>query len=235
MPRFKDAFKIGQILAVGRNYVEHAKELQNNVPKQPFFFAKPPTSVLWQNEGPIFRPNSTKVHYEIELAVVIGKELHLADPATFSKQDALSHIAGYALALDMTAREVQKVTKAKGLPWTIAKGFDTFLPLSEFIPADRIADFNDLQLQLTVNDEMKQNDNTNLMIFKIPYLLAYISNITRLRPGDVILTGTPKGVGETVPGDKLKGKLLFGQDTITSFEFSVADRKVHINLPEVLS
>lgn len=225
--------QIGKILAVGRNYADHIKELQNSVPKRPFFFQKPSSSIVWPNQGPILRPEGTNIHYELELAIIMGKQLKATDPALFTKEQALDHIHGYALALDMTARNVQAVAKSKGLPWTIAKGFDTFLPLSDIIPKSAVSDPQDLLLKLKVNNEVKQNDNTNLMLFQIPYLLSYISNITTLEAGDVILTGTPKGVGETVPGDVLEGELSSNNKKLAEIKIPVASRKLFIDVAQL--
>lgn len=203
------------------------------MPKRPFFFQKPSSSIVWPNQGSILRPEGAKIHYELELAVVIGKQLHAANPATFTSEQALDHIRGYALALDMTARNIQAAAKAKGLPWTIAKGFDTFLPLSAFVPKEAVQDPHNLNLKLKVNRETKQDDSTSLMLFKIPQLLSYISNITTLEPNDIILTGTPKGVGETVPGDLLEGELAENGKRIAEINIPVASRRLFIDVNQL--
>lgn len=196
-----------KILCIGRNYVEHIKELNNTAPSKPFFFLKPSSSILLPNEGPMLVPSGTVVHYEVELAAILGKELKNLDPKKFTEQDAIDAIDGYALAVDMTARNVQDEAKKKGLPWSIGKGFDTFLPISNFIPKSHIPDPHNVHLHLEINGETKQSDNTNLMIFKLPQILSTMSSIMTLQPGDIILTGTPKGVGPVNPGDRMTAGL----------------------------
>lgn len=193
---------VRKVMCIGRNYVDHIKELGNAPPSQPFFFLKPPSSILLKGEGPILIPQGATVHYEVELALVLGKKLQNVQ---FEKNSSsyLDAIAGYALAIDLTARNVQNEAKKKGLPWSIAKGFDTFLPLSQFIPKDRITDPHNVTLRLDVNGVTHQNDKTSLMMFNIPQILETVSSIMTLEPGDLVLTGTPKGVGPIVPGDKV--------------------------------
>jgi len=187
-----------QIVAIGRNFVEHVRELNNTVPKEPFFFLKPTTSYLHAG-GTVEIPRGTIVHHEVELGVVIGKK-----GRDIQASEAESYIAGYALAIDMTARNVQDDVKKKGLPWTTAKGFDTFTPIGKFIPKSQIADPHNLNLWLKINGEYKQNGNTDAMIVKIPRLLEHVSSIMTLEEGDLLLTGTPSGVGSVNPGDQIQ-------------------------------
>ncbi|ANB12145.1 Fmp41p [Sugiyamaella lignohabitans] len=196
-----------KILCIGRNYVDHIKELGNSAPSQPFFFLKPTSSVLLPGQGPILRPKGTKLHYELELAVVLNKTLKNINPETFGEKEAIDAIEGYALALDLTARNVQDEAKKKGLPWSIAKGFDTFCPLTPLIPKSQIPDPHNAHLKLLVNGEVRQSDSTNLMLFRIPRILSAVSSVMTLEAGDIILTGTPKGVGSIVPGDNIRGEL----------------------------
>lgn len=206
----------GKFLCIGRNYMAHIKELNNAKPTEPFFFLKPRSSAIVEGEGPILIPENVTVHHEVELACIIGKELKDLDPEKFGPKQALDSIDGYALAIDMTARNVQDAAKKKGLPWTIGKGFDTFMPLSKFITKTQIVDPYAVELNLKVNDEHRQCDLTDLMIFPIHKFISSMSNIMTLQPGDVILTGTPKGVGPVRPGDKVeawcnhKGELVDG-------------------------
>jgi len=151
-------------------------------------------------------------HHEVELGLVIG-----APGRDIPQEDALNHIAGYTLAVDMTARNVQEVAKSKGLPWAAAKGMDTFTPIGEFIPKDAVVDPQNLQLSLQVNGHVKQNGCTSDMIFKIPALIEHVSSIMTLDVGDFILTGTPSGVGQVNPGDKVDCKL---QDNATGVELA---------------
>ncbi|WFD42500.1 acylpyruvate hydrolase [Malassezia psittaci] len=138
----------------------------------------------------------------VELAVVMGKQGRDID-----KKHADEYVGGYALAIDMTARNVQDKAKKQGLPWSAAKGFDTFTPISDFVPKKLIQDSSDVELWLKVNDQLKQNGNTQDMIFNVPTLLAHVSSIMTLEVGDVLLTGTPKGVGQVKPGDNITAGL----------------------------
>lgn len=190
-----------KILCIGRNYAAHIKELNNTKPSQPFYFLKPSSSILEPKSGPILIPRGVVVHHEIELAIIINKTLKNLDPETFTNQDALDSIDGYALAIDLTARNVQDEAKKKGLPWSIGKGFDTFLPLSHYIPKEKIPDPYKVELHLEINGQVKQQDLTSLMIFPIHKIISTMSSVMTLEKGDIILTGTPKGVGKVLPGD----------------------------------
>lgn len=162
-------------------------------------------------------PRGTIVHHEVELAFTLNRELKNL-PDSFSAQEALDCIDGYALSIDMTARNVQDEAKRKGLPWSIGKGFDTFLPVSAFIPKEKIPDPYDVELKLTINGDVKQQDRSDLMIFPIHKILSYMSNIMTLEKGDLILTGTPKGVGPIVAGDKIEATLSVGGEVIEKIE-----------------
>lgn len=195
-----------KILCIGRNYAAHIKELNNIAPQQPFFFLKPSSSILKPNEGPFLVPKGVVVHHEVELAFTLNRDLKNL-PESFGPEEALECIEGYALSIDMTARNVQDEAKKKGLPWSIGKGFDTFLPMSNFIPKEKIPDPYNVELVLKINGEVKQQDMTNLMIFPIHKILSHMSSIMTLQKGDLILTGTPKGVGPIVAGDKIEAYL----------------------------
>jgi acylpyruvate hydrolase len=215
-----------KVLCIGRNYADHIKELNNKAPAQPFYFLKPTSSILTAGQGPILRPRGVILHYELELAVILGKKLQNLDPSKFGEKEAVDAIDGYALALDLTARNVQDEAKKKGLPWSIGKGFDTFLPISGFIPKSKIADPHNAFLRLDVNGETRQADSTNLMIFRIPQILSSMSSVMTLEPGDIILTGTPKGVGSIVPGDKIRGELSVDGVILpeATLDFDVAEK-----------
>ncbi|THV04001.1 hypothetical protein K435DRAFT_714993 [Dendrothele bispora CBS 962.96] len=187
-----------KIVAIGRNYSEHIKELSNTAPKEPFFFLKPTTSYV-STGGQVEIPSGIIAHHEVELGLVIGKP-----GRDISQANAESHIAGYALAVDMTARNLQDRVKKSGLPWSAAKGFDTFTPIGSFIPKETIKDPHDLRLSLKINGALKQNGTTADMIFRIPRLIEHISSIMTLEEGDLVLTGTPSGVGPVVAGDKVE-------------------------------
>ncbi|WPK27280.1 hypothetical protein PUMCH_004661 [Australozyma saopauloensis] len=212
-----------KILCIGRNYAAHIKELNNTAPQQPFFFLKPSSSVLKPDNGPFLVPKGASVHHEVELGIVLNRDLKNL-PDSFSAEDALEAIDGYALTIDMTARNVQDEAKKKGLPWSIAKGFDTFLPLSNFIPKERIADPYNVTLELSVNGETKQSDKTDLMIFPIHKILSHMSCMMTLQKGDLILTGTPKGVGRVNPGDRVHASLSVDGKVLEQIEFDSVEK-----------
>ncbi|KAF2467563.1 fumarylacetoacetate hydrolase family protein [Lindgomyces ingoldianus] len=214
-----------KIMCIGRNYADHVKELNNQRPKQPFFFLKPPSSILLPGSGPVLRPKGVTMHYEVELGLIMGKTVRDLHPE--DAQGALDAIEGYLLAIDMTARNVQDEAKKKGLPWSIAKGFDTFLPISNLIAKSRIPDPHNANLWLSVNGQMKQADNTELMLFQIPRQLSDISRVMTLEKGDIVLTGTPKGVGPVTTGDVIKAGLkIDGKDIEEArIEVPVVDRE----------
>lgn len=192
-------FPVGRIFCVGRNYAEHARELDNPVPDEPVLFMKP-FSALVPLEQPITIPAGRgEVHHEAEIAVLIGKPLHNADAKT-----ARAAVHGVGLALDLTLRDLQNRLKADGLPWERAKAFDGSCPLSPFLETAAIKDLDALGIELKVNGETRQSCNTSQMLFPIDALIAHISEHFTLRPGDIVLTGTPAGVGPLQPGDSLE-------------------------------
>jgi 2-keto-4-pentenoate hydratase/2-oxohepta-3-ene-1,7-dioic acid hydratase in catechol pathway len=208
-----------KVVCIGRNFADHVSELNNATPKQPFFFLKPPSSILPPGSGPILRPKGVTLHYEVELGLVIGKTLRDFDPQDL--QGALDAIDSYVLAVDMTARNVQDEARKKGLPWSIAKGFDTFLPISRRITKQRIPDPHNVNLKLSVNQEQRQVDSTNLMLFQIPRQLADISRVMTLEPGDLVLTGTPKGVGEVKTGEVMSCEIEVGGERLSESVITV--------------
>lgn len=195
-----------KVVCIGRNFAAHIAELKNATPTQPFFFLKPPSSILPPRCGPVLRPKGVILHYEVELGLVIGKTLRDLDPQDSAA--ALDGIDSYVLAIDMTARNMQDDAKKSGLPWSIAKGFDTFLPISDRIDKRRIPNPHNVTLKLSVDGEQRQDDSTNLMLFDIPRQLADISRVMTLEPGDLVLTGTPKGVGEVKAGQTMRGEII---------------------------
>jgi len=180
----------GKIVCVGRNYVEHAKELGNEVPKAPLIFLKPPSAVI-ADGVPIRLPSaSQQVEFEGEIGVVVGKRLTRA-----SETDARGAIRGIVAVNDVTARDLQKTDGQ----WTRAKGFDSFCPIGP--ESNGISDLNDLTVVTRVNGQERQRGSSAQMVFSIPLLLSYISGIMTLEPGDLVATGTPSGVGRLSPGD----------------------------------
>lgn len=193
---------VGKIVCIGRNYAEHIKELGNQTPDKPVIFIKP-ASALIPTGGTVVIPSySDDCHHEIELAVLIGRTAKDVAP-----QGALDHVCGYAVALDLTLRDVQSAQKAKGLPWEIAKAFDSSCPLSDFVASNKVKDPQNLQLQLTVNGELRQDGNTRDMMRSIAELIAATSACFTLEEGDILLTGTPSGVGRIVSGDHLEASI----------------------------
>jgi 2-keto-4-pentenoate hydratase/2-oxohepta-3-ene-1,7-dioic acid hydratase in catechol pathway len=181
-----------KIICVGLNYRDHAREFSMPVPSEPVLFLKPPTAVT-PHKGPIKYPSMcNQLDYEAELAVVMGKTSKEVSPKRVSK-----YILGLTCANDITARDLQK----KDGQWTRAKSFDTFLPLGPYINTD--LDSSGLNISLYVNGEKRQQSNTNNLIFPVPELVSFISQIMTLYPGDVILTGTPSGVGKLAVGDEV--------------------------------
>jgi acylpyruvate hydrolase len=195
-------YPIGKILCIGRNYAEHIRELGNETPDAPVIFMKPSSSIIDDGGTIIIPPYSHDCHHEAELALLIGRE-----GKNIPKETALDWIAGYGVAIDLTLRDVQAEQKKKGLPWEIAKGFDTACPLSVFVPADAVCNSQDLRIHLTVNGVIRQDGSTAMMIHTVAAMISHMSSIFTLEPGDVILTGTPAGVGPLQPGDRVTAEI----------------------------
>lgn len=193
---------VGKIVCVGRNYAEHIRELGNQTPEQPVIFMKPANTIVATGGTVVIPAYSQDCHHEIELAVLIGRKAK-----AISAEQALDHVAGYGVALDLTLRDVQNTQKAKGLPWEIAKAFDTSCPLSTFVAASRVADPQRLQLKLTVNGVLRQDGNTSDMLRSTAQLIAVLSGYFTLEEGDIVLTGTPSGVARIVSGDRLEASI----------------------------
>jgi 2-keto-4-pentenoate hydratase/2-oxohepta-3-ene-1,7-dioic acid hydratase in catechol pathway len=182
----------GKIIGVGRNYVEHAAELGNAVPKQPLLFLKPPSTVIGDGDAIVLPPESAQVEYEAEIGVVIGRPLHRATEA-----QARAAIAGITCVNDVTARDLQRSDEQ----WTRAKGFDTFCPIGPRLVAMDPARFTELEVRCRVNGVGHQHGRSRDMVFGILILVAYVSQVMTLEPGDLIATGTPSGVGPLRAGD----------------------------------
>lgn len=182
-----------KIVCVGRNYAAHAKELGQEIPAEPLLFLKPPSALVGPGQTVCLPPESARVEHEAELAVVIGKRAK-----SVRVQDALSVVFGYSCACDVTARDLQR----KDVQFTRAKGFDTFCPIGPWIETD--LDPGALRIQCRVNGHTRQDGSTERMLFDVPTIVSYVSRMMTLEPGDVILTGTPEGVGPLVGGDSLE-------------------------------
>ncbi len=198
----KEQIPVGKILCIGRNYTEHAAEMKSEIPETPIIFLKPSTALIKNGEDIIQPKISNEMHHEVELVVAISK-----NGRNIPAVDAYSHILGYAIGLDMTLRDVQLEAKKKGLPWTVAKGFDTSAPISDIISIDQIPDPHNLTITCRVNGQIRQHGSTSKMIFKIDKLIEFISSIFTLERGDLIYTGTPEGVGKVNEGDTIEAEL----------------------------
>ncbi len=193
---------VGKIACIGRNYAEHIKELGNKTPDKPVVFIKPPSSIVDSGGTVVIPAYSSNCHHEIELAVLIGR-----NAKEVSTEKALDYVSGYGVALDLTLRDVQNTQKEKGLPWEIAKAFDTSCPLSAFVGTDQVADPQNLQLKLTVNGQVRQDGNSSDMMRTVAELIAAVSSYFILEAGDILLTGTPAGVGKIMSGDQLEATI----------------------------
>ncbi len=190
-----DPIPVGKILAVGRNYADHAAEMQ--APADPVIFMKPTTALRLPGEDVVLPRDRGSVHHEVEILVALSRGgTHLTEA------EAARAVGAYGIGLDLTLRDVQAAAKAKGLPWTLAKGFDGALPVSEFVPAARIPEPRDLRFRLELNGTLRQEGRAVDMVLSVPALLAFISTWITLEPGDLVLTGTPAGVGPIVAGDE---------------------------------
>ncbi len=194
--------RVGKVVCLARNYSDHIKELGNETPDKAVLFIKPSTSVIGDREPVIIPGFSQDCHYEVELAVLIGKW-----GKNIAAKEAMAHVAGYGVAIDMTLRDVQNELKKKGLPWEIAKGFDTACPLSDFVPAGDVENPHDLRITLKVNDQMRQDGSTAQMMRRIPEIIQAVSAVFTLEEGDIILTGTPAGVGPVKSGDLMTAEI----------------------------
>lgn len=203
--KFKNGkeLEVKTMFCVGQNYAKHATEMGGKTTPDPIIFIKPPQSYISNGDKIILPDISKNVHHEVELVVILGKECK-----NISENDAIKYIAGYAVGIDVTMRDIQKLSKDKGLPWAVAKGFYTSAPISEIIPADNFGDkipFFDLSLK--VNNQLKQKSSTKYMERSVAKLIEYLSRVFTLEKGDCIFTGTPEGVGPIVNGDKLYAEL----------------------------
>ncbi len=191
-----------KIICIGRNYVEHAKELNNDVPEEPVFFIKPDTALL-RNNSPFFLPPDNflgEIHYEVELVLKINKA-----GKSIPEKFASTYYDSIGIGIDFTARQLQAELKKKGLPWEKAKAFDYSAPISmEFVPVEELNQNGGINFSLKKNGETVQQGNTQNMIFSFDKIIAYVSKYITLRTGDLIFTGTPKGVGKIEKGDLLQ-------------------------------
>lgn len=191
-----------KIICIGRNYVAHAKELNNEVPTSPVFFMKPDSALVISNR-PFFYPEFSKdVHHELEVVIKISRL-----GRSIEEKFAGRYFNEVGLGVDFTARDLQAQQKKKGLPWEIAKGFDYSAPISEFFPVEKYKDLHNLSFRLDVNGKTVQDGSTSLMIFSFEKIISYVSRFMTLKTGDLIFTGTPAGVGPVAIDDRLEAYL----------------------------
>lgn len=193
---------VGKIVCVGRNYAEHARELGNEVPDKPVIFLKPASALIYSGEKIIHPAFSKNMHHEIELVLLIGKKVKIAN-----KSEAEKAIIGYGVGLDMTLRDLQNELRKNGNPWTISKCFDTSAVVSDFILKTDYKLTLEEEISLSVNGQIRQKEKLNKMLFSPIEIVEYISSLMTLEEGDLVYTGTPAGVGKVEVGDRLLGKI----------------------------
>lgn len=206
-------FPIGKVVCIGRNYAEHAKELDNPIPTEPLLFIKPGSCVVAAEGGFAIPAERGSVHYEVEISVLIGKPLS----NTPSAEEVIDAISGFAPGLDLTLRDKQAELKGKGLPWEIAKSFDGACVLAPFVQSSVFEDLTDIGIRLTINGEVRQDGKSALMLNPIVPMIQHMASCFSLQAGDVIMTGTPVGVGPLNAGDELVLELT----GVSRFESSV--------------
>ncbi len=203
-------FPVRRIYCVGRNYLEHIRELGNDEKEPPIFFTKPRDAIVQDASSIPYALATENYHYELELAVAIG-----SGGSNIPEAEALQHVFGYAVALDMTRRDLQKQLTAKAGPWDVAKAFDHSAPCAAIHPVESVGHPARGNIRLTVNGEVKQDSDLAAMIWNVPQIISRLSAFFELQPGDIIMTGTPAGVGPVQPGDVLVGS-IDGLGTLTT-------------------
>jgi uncharacterized protein (TIGR00369 family) len=194
--------RVGKIVAVGRNYADHAAEMKAEVADEPLVFLKPTSALLRDGQTVVLPSGVGAVHHEVELVAVVGRT-----GRSIPADQALDHVMGYAVGLDMTLRDLQSRAKQRGEPWSLSKGFDGSAPISAVAPADRVGDGSGLDIRLDVNGRIRQQGNTTRMLHTVASLVAFVSRHMTLHRGDLIFTGTPAGVGPVQSGDRLLAEI----------------------------
>ena len=193
--------KPGKVVCIGWNYRSHVKELESELPEVPTVFLKPSSCIVGDGDDIVIPEGLTNVQHEVELALVFGR-----DCKRVSEEDALSYVSHIAVFNDVSARDMQSEARRQGNSWDLSKGIDTFGPMSEPVPIGD-TDVQDLDLELTVNGEVRQRGNTRNMIFTVPWLISYVSRFMTLEAGDILITGTPEGVSEIRDGDVVRAEI----------------------------
>jgi 2-keto-4-pentenoate hydratase/2-oxohepta-3-ene-1,7-dioic acid hydratase in catechol pathway len=203
--RFEELHKeveVGKIICLARTYIKHAEEMNSTVSDKPLIFLKPASSVIFNRQSVIIPERTKEVHHEAELGLVMGKRGNKI-PA----ERAGEYILAYLIGLDITARDIQREAKRHGLPWTTAKGFDTFCPISNAVMKGKVENANNLDIKLKVNGATRQSSNTRNMVYTVEEIVSFVSGIMTIERGDLILTGTPEGVGQIKAGDVIEASL----------------------------
>lgn len=210
---------VGNIYCIGRNYAAHAAELNNPKPDKPIVFSKPTTAILHDGDTLVLPAGIGEIHHEVELVVLLN-----GGGRNIPAEQAMQYVEAYAVGIDVTARDLQQKLKAAGHPWLIAKGYDGFAPVSEFIPADQTGDADALTITLDINGKRVQSGRVKDMLFSLPELIGYLSSIFSLRAGDLIFTGTPEGVGPLHRADQLLATLSnAGSNSICELRLNCSD------------
>jgi len=191
-----------KIIGIGWNYRSHLAETNAVLPKEPLVFLKPPSCLIGNGDDIVMVEGIGSIHYEAELAVIFGKA-----GKNIPREDALSYVSHLAVFNDVTARDMQTKARSEGNPWCIAKGMDTFGPMSDPVPASSVKDIQNLDIELYLNGDLRQKANTSMMIFPIDELIAYVSRFMTIEKGDIMTTGTPEGVGLLARGDTVTAKI----------------------------
>ncbi|MCP5381598.1 MAG: fumarylacetoacetate hydrolase family protein [Kordiimonadaceae bacterium] len=208
-----DRFPVRRIFCVGRNYAAHAREMGRDPDREPPFYFMKPTDALVDNGVDVpYPPQTGNLHYEGELVVAIGKEC-----VNVTTEKALDYVYGYAVGNDLTRRDLQLDARDKGRPWDTGKGFDHSAPCAEIHTVDQVGHISDARIWLSVNGEIRQDSNVNKLIWSVPEVIANLSTLFTLEPGDLIYTGTPEGVGAVVAGDVIR----VGVDGLTDLETKI--------------
>jgi len=198
----EDKIPIGKLVCLARTYKKHAEEMHSKLTEKPLLFLKPASAVIFNGDSIVIPRMSKCLHYEVEMGLVIGKKCK-----NVKQKNALDYVMGYLVCLDITARDIQDEAKKNSWPWAIAKGFDTFAPISDVVLKDKIINPNNLDLLLKVNGEIRQSSNTGYMVYSVERIIEFISEIMTMEKGDLIMTGTPEGVGEIRKKDVLEADL----------------------------
>jgi len=192
----------GKIIGIGWNYRSHLAETNAVLPKEPLMFLKPSSCLIGNGDDIVSVEGTGSIHYEAELAIIFGKT-----GKNIPRKEALSYVSHIAVFNDVTARDMQTKARSEGNPWDLAKGMDTFGPMSDPVPVSSVKNIQDLDIELYLNGELRQKGNTSMMIFPVDELIAHVSKFMTIEKGDIMATGTPEGVGPLVKGDVVTAKI----------------------------